>query len=101
LTFDIDALGKLGTLLMVPVFAALFLFARGLPAFVLTRHELTSRERAALALLTASALPLVVAITEVATESGKLGTDDAAALVGAAMLSLLVFPLVATGLLRR
>jgi Kef-type K+ transport system membrane component KefB len=101
LTFDLDALGRLGTLLMVPVFAALFLFARGLPAFVLTRHELTSRERAGLALLTASALPLVVAITEVATESGKLGTDDAAALVGAAMLSLLLFPLVATGLLRR
>jgi Kef-type K+ transport system membrane component KefB len=101
LTFDLDALGNLGTLLMVPLFAALFLFARGLPAFALTGHELTSRERTALALLTASALPLVVAITEVATENGTLGTDDAAALVGAAMLSLLVFPLVATGLLRR
>jgi hypothetical protein len=49
---------------------------------------------AALALFTASALPLVVAITEVAT-------DDAAALVGAAMLSLLAYPLVATALLRR
>jgi hypothetical protein len=43
----------------------------------------------------------VVAITEVATEEGRLSTDDAAALVGAAMLSLLVFPLVATALVRR
>jgi hypothetical protein len=42
-----------------------------------------------------------VAITEVAAEEGRLAEDDAAALVGAAMLSLLVFPLVATALLRR
>lgn len=100
--FDLDALlGSATTLLMVPLFAALFVFARGLPAWVLTRHELAARERTALALLTASALPLVVAITEVATENGRLAEEDAAALVGAAMLSLLVFPLVATALLRR
>ena len=51
--------------------------------------------------MTAAALPLVVAITEVATDSGKLAEDDAAALVGAAMLSLLIYPLVGTALLRR
>ena len=34
--------------------------------------------------MTASALPLVVAITEIATENGTLAEDDAAALVGAA-----------------
>jgi Kef-type K+ transport system membrane component KefB len=101
LTFDLDALGEPATLVMVPVFAALFVLVRGLPTWLLTRAELVGRERTALALLTASALPLVVAITEVATENGKLSTDDAAALVGAAMLSLLVFPLVATALLRR
>ncbi len=102
LGFDLDALlGSAGTLLLVPLFALLFLLARGLPTWLLTRAELPGRERAALALLTASALPLVVAITEVATEGGRLATDDAAALVGAAMLSLLLFPLVATALLRR
>ena len=51
--------------------------------------------------MTASALPLVVAITEIATESGTLAEDDAAALVGAAMLSLLLFPLIGTALVRR
>jgi Kef-type K+ transport system membrane component KefB len=102
LGFDLDALlGSAGTLLLVPLFALLFLLARGLPTWLLTRAELPGRERVALALLTASALPLVVAITEVATEGGRLATDDAAALVGAAMLSLLLFPLVATALLRR
>jgi Kef-type K+ transport system membrane component KefB len=101
LEFQLDALGNLGTLLMVPLFAALFVLARGLPAWVLTRTELAGRERTALALLTASALPLVVAITEVATETGRLAEEDASALVGAAMVSLLAFPLVATALLNR
>jgi Kef-type K+ transport system membrane component KefB len=102
LGFDLDALlSNAGTLLLVPLFALLFVLARGLPTWLLTRSELPGRERSALALLTASALPLVVAITEVATEGGRLAQDDAAALVGAAMLSLLLFPLVATALLRR
>jgi len=99
--FNLDALGDLGTLVLVPLFAVLFLVARGLPAWLLTRAELVERERTALAFMTAAALPLVVAITEVATETGRLSEDDAAALVGAAMLSLLVFPLVGTALLKR
>jgi len=89
------------TLLLVPAFAVLFLLVRGLPAWLLGGAELPGRERTALAFLTASALPLVVAITEVATENGRLAEEDAAALVGAAMLSLLAFPLVGTALLRR
>jgi Kef-type K+ transport system membrane component KefB len=102
LGFDLDALLESATtLLLVPAFAVLFLLVRGLPAWLLARSDLPERERLSLAFLTASALPLVVAITEVATENGTLAQDDAAALVGAAMLSLLAFPLVATALLRR
>ena len=101
LGFNLDALGNRGTLVLVPLFALLFLLARGLPAWVLSRRDLETHERAALALMTAAALPLVVAITEVATDNGKLAEDDAAALVGAAMLSLLIYPLVGTALLRR
>jgi Kef-type K+ transport system membrane component KefB len=102
LGFDLDALlGSAGTLLLVPLFALTFVLVRGVPAWLLTRTDLPGRERGALALLTASALPLVVAITEVATENDRLAQDDAAALVGAAMLSLLLFPVLATALLRR
>jgi Kef-type K+ transport system membrane component KefB len=102
LGFDLDALtGSVTTLVLVPAFAALFLLVRGLPAWLFARSDLPERERTVLAFLTASALPLVVAITEVATENGELAEDDAAALVGAAMLSLLAFPLVGTALLRR
>ena len=88
-------------MLLVPFFALLFLLARGLPAYLLARAELPRRERTALGFMAASALPLVVAITEIATADGTLAEDDAAALVGAAMLSLLLFPLVGTALVRR
>ncbi len=102
LEFDLDSLlDDPGSLLLVPFFASLFLLARGLPAYLLARADLPRRERTALAVMTASALPLVVAITEIATENGTLAEDDAAALVGAAMLSLLLFPLIGTALVRR
>ena len=48
-----------------------------------------------------TALPLVVAVTEVGIATGRMRTDSGAALVGAAMLSVLAFPLVALALRRR
>jgi hypothetical protein len=50
--------------------------------------------RAALALMSSTQLPLVLAITALATASGHMLPSTAAALVGAAVLSTLVFPLV-------
>jgi Kef-type K+ transport system membrane component KefB len=98
--FDLDALlGSATALALVPLFVALFVAARGGPVWLLYRRELDARERTGLALLCASALPLVVAITEVATETGRLATEEATALVGAGMVSLLVLPAVAVGVL--
>ena len=42
----------------------------------------------------ATQLPLVVAITTIARENGEMLASTSAALVGAAMLSTLIFPLV-------
>lgn len=53
------------------------------------------------ALYSGTALPLVVAITKVGLATGRMRTDSAAALVGAAVLSVLIFPLVALALRRR
>jgi Kef-type K+ transport system membrane component KefB len=101
LEFDLDALlGSATALALVPIFAALLVLARGAPAMLLYRRVLPGRERVALGLFSASALPLVVAITEVATETGRLGDEEAVALVGAAMLSLLVLPALATAVVR-
>ena len=51
--------------------------------------------------MAATALPLVVAITEIAVERGTLDEADALALVGAGMLSLVIFPIVGIALATR
>jgi len=98
--FDLDALlGSATAIALVPVFAVLFIVARGTPVWLLYRNELKGHERAALALMASAALPLIVAITEVATDTGRLGDAEAVSLVGAGMLSLLVLPAVAIALM--
>jgi hypothetical protein len=49
-------------------------------------------------LLTATALPLLVALAKIGLESGTMLPEDAAALVAAGVLSVIVFPAVAVGL---
>jgi Kef-type K+ transport system membrane component KefB len=75
------------------LFFLLFLLVRGTPALLLYRGVLDARERAALALMSSTQLPLVLAITTLATSTGHMRPSTAAALVGAAVLSTLVFPI--------
>jgi Kef-type K+ transport system membrane component KefB len=98
ITFDLDALGSIGALAKLAMFFVLFLVVRGAPAILLYRGTLSARDRAALAFYSATELPLVVAITTIATETGHMKTSTAAGLVGAAMLSTLVFPFVGLAL---
>lgn len=98
--FDLDALGSLGALAKLALFLALFLIVRGTPALLLYRGVLGARERAALAFYSATELPLVVAITTLAVDVGQMRTSTAAGLVGAAMISTLVYPLVGAALRR-
>ncbi|MFD5652918.1 cation:proton antiporter [Streptomyces sp. NPDC127039] len=94
--FDLDALlHDPGALLLVPGFLLLFLLVHGGPVYLLAPRDLGRRDRAALALFTSTCLPLVVAITTIGVDQELIATDQAASLVGAAMVSVLVFPLVA------
>lgn len=94
--FDLDALlGSATALLLLPLFLALFLLVRGLPAMVLYRRQLDGRARQALALYTSTQLPLVVAITALAVDAGSMDPATAASLVGAGILSTLCFPVLA------
>jgi len=96
LQFNLDALlSSPGRLLEVPLFLALFLFVRGVPALVLWRGVLDRSERSALALFSATQLPLVVAITTIAVGEGHMRSATAASLVGAAILSTMIFPVLA------
>ncbi|MFL5873119.1 MAG: cation:proton antiporter [Solirubrobacterales bacterium] len=96
--FDLDALGSLGAITKLAMFFLLFLVVRGVPALLLYRRVLTARDRAALALYSATELPLVVAITTIAIDEGHMKTSTAAGLVGAAMLSTLIYPFVGMAL---
>ncbi|MFN7148262.1 MAG: cation:proton antiporter, partial [Microthrixaceae bacterium] len=92
--FDLDALlSSTTTMLKVPLFLLLMLLVRGLPALVVYKGLLSVRQRVALALLQATALPLLVVITEIGLSTDRMSTSNAAALVGAGMLSVLVLPL--------
>jgi Kef-type K+ transport system membrane component KefB len=100
--FDLDSLlSSVGALLKVPLFLALFLIVRGAPALLLYHAVLAARERVALAFFLATELPLVVAITTIAVEQGHMRSSTAAALVGAAILSTLIYPFVGLALRRR
>ncbi|MFK0184590.1 cation:proton antiporter [Streptomyces rubiginosohelvolus] len=101
--FDLAALLDDGRpLVLLPVFLLLFLLVRGVPAYLLAPRDLTGRApRAALGLFSSTCLPLVVAITAIGLDDKVIGAGEAAALVAAAMVSVLVFPLLAFRLLRR
>ena len=79
---------------LVPIFFLLFLVVRGVPAMLLYRKILEFRDRTALAFFSATELPLVVAITTIAVSEGHMRVTTSAALVGAAVLSTAVYPLV-------
>ncbi len=96
MNFDLDALvGSTAGMLKLPMFVLLFLVIRGAPAMLLYRSQMDRRDRAALAFYSSTQLPLVVAITTIAVEAGDMASSTSAALIGAAIISTLVFPLVA------
>lgn len=93
--FDAAALvASPAALLRVPLFLALFLVARGVPVLLYAR-AVSRSDLLPLALYSSTALPLVVAISELGIATGRMLRENAAAIVGAAMLSVLIFPLLA------
>ena len=83
------------------LFFGLLLAVRGLPMLVVYRSALPRGQRLELALLASTALPLLVALGEIGLENGSMLPENAAALVGAGVLSVLVFPAAAVALDRR
>jgi Kef-type K+ transport system membrane component KefB len=91
---DVASLRESPTRLLV--FLVLLLAVRGLPVLFVYRRALERRERTQLMLCTATTLPLIVALTQIGLDSGTMHPENAAALVGAGVLSVLLFPLAAT-----
>src|SRR5262249_15068600 len=100
LRYDLHALlSSRSALLQLPLYLTLFVVVRGLPAW-LARQDLDIPGRIALALISATQLPLVVAIADIGLRSGRLQAETAASLVGAGMVSVLLFPIAALALRR-
>jgi Kef-type K+ transport system membrane component KefB len=77
------------------LFFGLMLAVRGGPALAVYRGVLPARERVQTALVTATALPVLVALTEIGLRNGTMLSENAAALVGAGVVTVLVLPALA------
>jgi len=94
-TFDLHALvHQPKVLLLVPMFTALFLLTRSVPTWVFFRGVLDRVEARSLALFSATGLPLIVVITTLGVDEHRMRAQNAAALVAAGMLSVLLYPLI-------
>lgn len=102
MNLDVEALfASLSGALKLPLFFALMLIVRGIPALVFYRKVLPANQLKPLGLLSATQLPIVVAITTIGLDSGNMRPSTAAALVCAAVLTVLFFPTIALQLLKR
>jgi Kef-type K+ transport system membrane component KefB len=99
--FDLDALfGDPSNIAMVPIFLVALLAIRGLPA-ALYRGFLGSRRATIAGVLQSTSLPFIVAATAIGQDLGMIGAGEAASLIAAGLLSVLIFPLTGLSLLRR
>jgi len=83
------------------VFFVLLLVVRGLPSLLVYRRALPLRQRAEMTFITATTMPLLIALAAIGLSTGVMIPANAAALVGAGVLSVLVYPLIAIALARR
>ena len=98
MTLDVKAISQ--DPLRLLIFFLLLLIVRGLPALLVYRRALPVRQRVEMTFITATTLPLLIALVEIGQRDGVMLPATAAALVGAGVLSVLVFPLIAVRLHR-
>jgi Kef-type K+ transport system membrane component KefB len=93
--FDVHALiASPRALLRLPLFLLLLFVARSVP-IVFYRYELAKEDHIPFVFYSATSLPLLIAIAEIGVQTGRMLPDNAAAMVGAGMLSILLFPITA------
>ena len=94
--FDLRALtDSPATLAMIPLFLLLLLIIRGLPSLLAVPPNSTWADKRAIILFGATGLPIIVAVTSIGQDEGLISSGTTSALVGAGMLSVLLFPLLA------
>jgi Kef-type K+ transport system membrane component KefB len=102
INFDMHALLKSpSNLILLPIFLILFFVVRGLPALWFYSEELPRFDRLALGFFISTQLELVIAITELGVESSRMTPVQATTLVGIAMLSVFLYPLLGFAMRRK
>jgi Kef-type K+ transport system membrane component KefB len=99
MTLDIRSIAS--NPLRLLVFAGLLLVVRGLPALVIYLRLLPFRQRLEMTFITATTMPLLIALAEIGLKDGVMLPANAAALVGAGVISVLLFPAIAAVLHRK
>ena len=98
-TFDLASLLDDPRLLaMVPLALLVLLVVRGLPSALAAPEGSDRKTTAAVVLLGATGLPIIVAVTAIGVDEGLISSGLASVLVGAGMLSVLLFPLIGMAL---
>jgi Kef-type K+ transport system membrane component KefB len=98
MTIDLKAISQ--SPLRLLLLLVLLLVVRGLPSLLVYRNDLKPRERVEMTFITATSLPLLIALAEIGEQDGVMLPATAAALVGAGVLSVLIYPLIAVGLFK-
>ncbi|MGH3184374.1 MAG: cation:proton antiporter, partial [Streptosporangiaceae bacterium] len=98
MTLDLKAISQ--DPLRLLLFLALLLIVRGLPSLLVYRRALRARQRVEMTFITATTLPLLIALADIGQQDRIMLPATAAALVGAGVLSVLVYPQIAAGLHR-
>jgi Kef-type K+ transport system membrane component KefB len=99
MSLDIQAV--IGNPLRLVVFFLLLLVVRGLPSLVIYARVMSLLQRAEMTFITATTMPLLIALAEIGQRDGTMLPANAAALVGAGVLSVLFFPSIAAALHKR
>src|SRR5438874_4242969 len=90
--FDLSALlASPPTMLRVPLFLLAILLVRGIPALVY-RGAVGTRRTIAASLLQATSLSFIVAAADIGIAIGQISETSGAALIGAGLLSVMIFP---------
>ena len=98
MTIDLRAIAEAPLRLLL--FFGVIVAVRGLPALLVYLGVLSLRERVQTLLVTATGLPLIVALAQIGLRNGTMLHENAAALVGAGMLTVLILPTIAVVLHR-
>jgi len=87
--------------LRLVLFFVLLIVVRGLPSLLVYRRALAPVQRVEMTFITATSLPLLIALATIGEQDGVMLPATAASMIGAGVLSVLVFPLIAVSLHRR